>query len=274
MSNRAILSVKYTPAGAAAGKAVGGFLRYVQYRDQHEVGERSEGIGGLVRYVAYRDRAAPEGRLFDAKGTIGDRERKRLVDYVNRSLRATSDTGRSRRAVYRMVLSPEDARGLDLRRLTRSVMEQLARDAGPGGLSPWVAAEHRNTAHPHVHIVMAAFRETSPGVFRGLVVNRERLARMKTALGFELELQLGRTRGRSLSEVLLETARPRRREPDRWARHDQLRWQQQSSLRPLRPLRLQRLLRRLAARYQLEVELEMRRRDREQVRGRDRGRER
>ncbi len=136
MSDRAILSIKYTAAGATAGKAVGGFLRYVQYRDQHEVGERSEGIGGLVRYVAYRDKAAPEGRLFDAKGTIGDRERKRLVEFVNRSLRATSGTHRSRRAVYRRVLSPEDARGLDLRKLTRAVMEQLARDAGPGGLPP------------------------------------------------------------------------------------------------------------------------------------------
>ena len=55
----------------------------------------------------------------------------RVAIYVNRSLLVTSDTGRSRRAVYRMVLSPEDARGLDLRRLARSVMDQLARGRRP-----------------------------------------------------------------------------------------------------------------------------------------------
>jgi len=109
LSTRAILSVKFTPAGPKASRAVGGFLRYVHYRDQHEVGERAEGAGGLVRYVAYRDGASPQGRLFDANGTIGDRERKRLVEFVKRSLRAPEPVSGKRRAVYRMVLSPEDA---------------------------------------------------------------------------------------------------------------------------------------------------------------------
>lgn len=246
MSDRAILSVKYTPAGPKAGRAVGAFLRYVHYRDQHEVGERAEGIDGLVRYVAYRDKASPRGRLFDASGIIGDRERKRLVEYVNRSLRATERTGARRRAVYRLVLSPENARGLDLKDLTRTVMAQLAQDAGPGGLPPWVAAEHRNTAHPHVHVVMAAYREISPGRFRALVINRERLARMKTTLGRGIELQRGERRpSRSLTDGLMEAARPRRR---RQPRHEQVRW------RPTRPLRLQRVLRRLAAHYRWEAE--------------------
>ena len=91
-----------------------------------------------------------------------------------------------------MVLSPERADGLDLKALTRAAMDQLGRDAG--GTPPWIAAIHRNTKHPHVHIVMAARRELTPGRFRTVVVNRERLARMKLAVGRELVLERGGAR--------------------------------------------------------------------------------
>ena len=275
LSTRAILSVKFTAAGPKAGRAVSGFLRYVHYRDEHEVGERAKGIDGLVRYVAYRDQASPQGRLFDARGTIGDRERKQLVEFVNRSLRSTDDTRRQRRAVYRMVLSPEDARGLDLKELTRSVMGQLAEDAGPAGLPPWVAAEHRNTAHPHVHIVMAAHRETSAGQFRGLVINRERLARMKLNLQHGIELQRReRAPSRSLTGALLETAdrQNRRREnagpSPRW--RDRLARQRQPAR--FRPMRFERVLRRLVYRNRLEAERLALELERERERDRERGR--
>lgn len=46
LSRRAILSIQYTAAGPKAGKAVGGFLRYVHYRDHHNLGERDRGVGG------------------------------------------------------------------------------------------------------------------------------------------------------------------------------------------------------------------------------------
>lgn len=260
LSTRAILSLKFTAAGPKAGRAVSGFLRYVHYRDQHEIGDRAEGIGGLVRYVAYRDQASPQGRLFDARGSIGDLERKRLVEFVNRSLRATEQAHRQRRAVYRMVLSPEDARGLDLKQLTRAVMDQLAQAAAPAGLPPWVAAEHRNTAHPHVHVVMAAHRETSPGQFRGLVINRQRLALMKAALGREIELQRGERRPlQSLTSALLETARPRRRRRENFAAgragHSWLHWRQPGSS-SFRSFSLQHVLRRMSARYRLAAERE------------------
>ena len=270
LSTRAILSVKFTAAGPKAGRAVSGFLRYVHYRDQHEVGERAEGVEGLIRYVAYRDQASPQGRLFDARGTVGDRERKRLVEFVNRSLRATERTQRQRRAVYRMVLSPEDARGLDLKELTRSVMGQLAEDAGPAGLPPWVAAEHRNTAHAHVHIVMAAYRETSPGHFRGLAINRERLARMKLTLGREIELQRGeRSPSRSLTSTLLETARPPRRWRENSAPAVGRSWLRSRQRQPsaFRSFGLQRVLRRLSAHYRLEAEREAMKQASERDRG-------
>ena len=86
-----------------------------------------------------------------------------------------------------MVLSPERAEGLDLKALTRAAVDQLGRDAG--GTPPWIAAIHRNTKHPHVHIVMAARREIKGGHFRTVVINPTRLAQMKSAVSNELSRQ-------------------------------------------------------------------------------------
>lgn len=176
---RCILSVKYVPAGSASRLA--GFLRYVQFRDQHA--DLFRDLGGLTRYIAHRDRTAPGGRLFGPRGDCGDLDRRALLAHVSRSLRHGGG-GKHPRAAYRMVLSPERADGLDLKALTRSAMDQLGRECG--GTPPWIAAIHRNTRHPHVHIVMAARRELEPGRFKTVVINRERLARMKLALGHEL----------------------------------------------------------------------------------------
>ncbi|MDQ6636635.1 MAG: hypothetical protein M3Y62_02485 [Candidatus Dormibacteraeota bacterium] len=204
MSDRVILAVKYTPATAPglARRAVSGFLRYVQYRDKHA--ETAEApaeprVGGLLKYVAYRDQGAQEGRLFGPEGTAGDQERRAFGDFVARSLKGSkpqlSRDGRGelidrRRAVYRFVLSPEHADGLDLRQLTRAAIGRLEADSSGGGLR-WIAAEHRNTAHPHVHIVLAGMRQTGPGEYRSLVLSPRRLAGMKEELMHEIQRQRG-----------------------------------------------------------------------------------
>ena len=209
-SKRAILSVQVTKVSGGVGAEVSGFLNYVQHRD-HEKSERDEGLAGLVRYVAHRDAASAEGRLFDRAGQASTKERKELVKYVRRSLASQREGSQAGRAVYRMVLSPEDSRGLDLCQLARRTMEQLERDTG-APLPPWIAAEHRNTAHPHVHIVMAARREVGPDRFREVRITKPRLARMKVAMSVELEAQRdSRQPYRSLEERLLEASIPRRR---------------------------------------------------------------
>jgi hypothetical protein len=89
-----------------------------------------------------------------------------------------------------MVISPEDARGVDLRALTRATMRQVERDCGP---MRWIAAEHRNTQHPHAHVVVAARRENEPGHYKTVVINRPRLERMKQAMTNELSRQYDHT---------------------------------------------------------------------------------
>ena len=135
-------------------------------------------------------------------------------------------------------------------------MSQLEQDTGHR-LPPWIAAEHRNTAHPHVHVILAARREEERGRFRELRISPRRLARMKESLTHELERQRGeRTQERSMSHQLFRSAaRDREREDDH--NHDLLR-------RRTRPERARQrthsasmvngFFRRLAFHYHLEAE--------------------
>ena len=252
MAPGAILSVKYlaAPNAVAARRAVGGFIRYVQFRDQHQDVART--TSRLLGYVGHRDQASRRGELFDHRGQAGDLERKALVGHVRRSLQDLGPGARPQRVVYRFVLSPADARNLDLRELARATMRGLERDAGP--LPPWVAAVHRNTQHPHVHIVLAARREVSKDCFRTLVITKPRLARMKEALGHEKsrQLELSPTRKRDLRHNLRDLIGAEG--------HDRLRPSRlEARLRPpLTPqaevvAELSRRLRRVARKYQREM---------------------
>jgi hypothetical protein len=199
-----ILAVKYTPAGSLGQvrKAVGGFLRYVQHRDVHPTQPESkpkQQVSGLLKYVAYRDRASWRAELFGPAGALGSADRKAFAAFVAGSIdgsRPQQYRGRDgnlhdrRRAVYRMVMSPERASGLDLRRLTVASVTALEQELGSGGLR-WIAAIHRNTAHHHVHLVLAGMRDDGAGGFQRVDVTKPRLAAMKEALVKEIERQRG-----------------------------------------------------------------------------------
>lgn len=236
-SQRSVLTLKYTPVSIAGGvrKAVGGFLRYVQYRDQHLEPSADRGLDAYVRYMAHRDRTSPRGRIFGREGACTDADRRQFVAFVARSVRGLEprwvmgkDGQRQdrQRAVYTFILSPEDWRGLDLRRLAHVAMHQLESDSGPAGIGPWFAAEHRNTAHHHVHIVLAARRETAPGRFSALVITRARLQRMKQAIALEIERQRGREMpaGSQSADRPQQTATPRPQQRGRRASRCHLRW--------------------------------------------------
>src|SRR5690242_8095870 len=202
MSERCILAVRFTPAGnlGAVRRAVGGFLRYVQHRDLHptQADAGDPAVRGLLKYMAYRDQASARAELFGPSGTLSSADRKALASFVVRSLeesrpqlyrnRAGEMVDR-RRAVYRMVISPERASGLDLRRLASSAVGRLESEVGVAGLR-WMAAIHRNTAHPHVHLVIAGMYEAADG-FHRVDLTRLRVASMKEAIGLEIDRQRG-----------------------------------------------------------------------------------
>jgi hypothetical protein len=200
MSERCIIAARFTPASSLrqVSKAVGGFLRYVQHRDLHTepAAPATPEVAGLLKYVAYRDRASARAELFGPEGTMGSAERKAFAGFVLRSLdESTPQLYRNRdgehidrrRAVYRLVISPERAPGLDLRQLTAAAVATMESELG-GDRLRWMAAIHRNTAHPHVHLVVAGMRETEQG-FRRFDLTKPRLAAMKTAVAEEIGRQ-------------------------------------------------------------------------------------
>jgi len=202
-SERCIVRVKFTPAGAGAEvrRAVGGFLRYVQHRDLHpdSTPPAAPKVAGLLKYVAYRDKASARAELFGPQGTLGTQERKDFADFVARAIEGSQPQvfrtrdGRSmdrRRAVSRFVISPERAQGLDLEALTRAAVGRLESEMGVSDLR-WIAAIHRNTRHHHVHLVLGGMHQDSTGSYRRVDVSKPRLAAIKEAVGLEIERQRG-----------------------------------------------------------------------------------
>ncbi len=95
-------------------------------------------IGYLKRDGVTRD--GSPGKLFDAAGDDSDGR-----DFAERC--------EGDRHHFRFIVSPDDAGELSsLRSFTRELMDQAARDLGTR--LDWVAVDHWNTEHPHIHILV------------------------------------------------------------------------------------------------------------------------
>ena len=146
---------------------------------------------------------------------MSPRERNEFVDFVAHSIedskpqRFRTPAGFYkdwRRSVSRFVISPESAAGLDLERLTSTAVKELEIEVGADDLR-WVAAIHRNTAHHHVHLVLAGMRSSGLGGFMRFEISKPRLEAMKGALGLEIERQRAeRSPSRNAAERLRQVA--------------------------------------------------------------------
>lgn len=106
---------------------------------------RMRSPGALRAHVNYlkRDgvtRDGSPGKLFDAAGD--DADGRAFVE------RCDGDWHH-----FRFIVSPDDAGELEsLRNFTRELMDQASRDLGTR--LDWVAVDHWNTEHPHIHILV------------------------------------------------------------------------------------------------------------------------
>jgi type IV secretory pathway VirD2 relaxase len=106
---------------------------------------RMRSPGALQSHIGYlkRDgvtRDGSPGQLFDAAGEDADG-------------RAFAERCADDRHHFRFIVSPDDASELEsLRGFTRELMEQASRDLGTR--LEWVAVDHWNTEHPHIHILV------------------------------------------------------------------------------------------------------------------------
>ena len=110
-------------------------------------------IGYLKRDGVTRD--GTQGKLFDAAGDDADG-------------RAFAERCKDDRHHFRFIVSPDDAGELSsLRTFTRELMDQASRDLGTR--LDWVAIDHWNTEHPHIHILVRGHGDDG----KDLVISRD-----------------------------------------------------------------------------------------------------
>lgn len=114
---------------------------------------------------------------------------------------------------FRFIVSPEDGSELqDLKGFTRDLMHAAEKDLGTG--LDWVAVEHWNTPHPHVHILIRGVIDRGDD----LVISRDYIAQGLRARASELiTRELG---PRTEHDIRRSLARDVAR--DRWTRLDGL----------------------------------------------------
>jgi type IV secretory pathway VirD2 relaxase len=148
-------------ASLAAARLLGNRSRSAMVKAR--VVRRMRSAGALRAHIGYlqRDgvtRDGSPGRLFDAAGADADG-------------RAFAERSEDDRHHFRFIVSPDDASELNsLRSFTRELMEQASRDLGTK--LDWVAIDHWNTEHPHIHILVRGRAEDGSD----LVISRDYIA--------------------------------------------------------------------------------------------------
>ncbi len=94
-------------------------------------------------------------RYIQRDGTSRDGERGQLYSVTDDRADGDAflDRGKEDRHQFRFIVSPEDGAELsDLTAYTRDLMKQVETDLGTR--LDWVAVNHYNTGHPHVHVIV------------------------------------------------------------------------------------------------------------------------
>ena len=94
-------------------------------------------------------------RYIQRDGTSRDGERGQLYSATDDRTDGDAflDRGQDDRHQFRFIVSPEDGAELsDLTAYTRDLMSRMESDLGTG--LDWVAVNHYNTGHPHVHVIL------------------------------------------------------------------------------------------------------------------------
>ena len=203
----------------ARGKNRGGFGRgrAASLGALRGLTSRSRGAVVKARVVRHGPKAAPlaahlsylrrdgvtrdgaPGKMFDASGDTADAS-------------AFAERCQGDRHHFRFIVSPDDAAALsDLRAFTRDLMGEMARDLGTK--IDWVAIDHWNTEHPHIHVLVRGRAEDGSD----LVISRDYISRGLRARAAQLvTLELG-----PRSEQEIHRSLERQVDADRWTPLDQ-----------------------------------------------------
>ncbi|GEC15828.1 relaxase/mobilization nuclease domain-containing protein [Nitrobacter winogradskyi] len=134
---------------------------------------RTRGAVVKARVVRHTARSAPLGRHLDylrRDGVTRDGEKARLFgpETENADARVFADRCKDDRHHFRFIISPDDAPEMtDLKQFTRDLVSQMEMDLGTR--LDWVAVDHWNTEHPHVHLIVRGVRDDG----QDLVISRD-----------------------------------------------------------------------------------------------------
>jgi type IV secretory pathway VirD2 relaxase len=134
---------------------------------------RSRGAVVKARVVRHAARTAPLGTHLNylrREGVTRDGEKARLygpgredIDGVAFAARLEGD-----RHHFRFIVSPDDALEMaDLKSFTRDLVVRMEKDLGTR--LDWVAVDHWNTEHPHIHLIVRGVRDDG----QDLVISRD-----------------------------------------------------------------------------------------------------
>ncbi|BDV38635.1 relaxase/mobilization nuclease domain-containing protein [Methylocystis bryophila] len=162
-------SGRFNARGRGAAAAAGLKGRNAWSRDANGVRTRARRVTVKARIVKLNpQRGAARGRQFACAKAVDAHLRYLERDGVNRDGqkgqvysaerdvddgRAFLDRGRDDRHQFRFIVSAEEGVELtDLRETTRDLMKAMETDLGTK--LDWIAVDHHNTGHPHIHILL------------------------------------------------------------------------------------------------------------------------
>ncbi|HWM45672.1 MAG TPA: DUF3363 domain-containing protein [Xanthobacteraceae bacterium] len=134
---------------------------------------RSRGAVVKARVVRHSARGAPLAThlgYLRREGVTRDGERARLFGpgTDEASPKDFADRCADDRHHFRFIVSPDDAIEMsDLKQFTRELVSQMEKDLGTR--LDWVAVDHWNTEHPHVHLLVRGVRDDG----ENLVISRD-----------------------------------------------------------------------------------------------------
>ncbi len=133
--------------------------------------------------------AAAHLRYIQREGVSRDGEKGHLysADLDRTDSKTFLDRAEGDRHQFRFIVSPEDGIEYhDLKGFTRRFMSQMEKDLGTS--LDWVAADHYNTGHPHVHIIVRG----KDALGEDLIIARDYMTKgMRERAALQVSLDLG-----------------------------------------------------------------------------------
>jgi hypothetical protein len=152
--------------------------------------------GGFKRHGKYLERDGTGGkdgpRPGDRVGIANDQDLSKVADSWEKA-------GDPR--MWKIVISPENSENVDFKALAESVVEEMEKETGTK--FEWGGIVHRNTDHPHMHLIIRGVREDG----QPLLLTRKQVQQdVRKYVQKELTRQLGpRTAAEVAEQRLRET---------------------------------------------------------------------